>query len=164
MPNAFLTIAGFGPLQEELGKRAHRLGIASRIHFLGAVPQMDLPALYRRAAVLVAPFQRTASGDQEGLPVVLMEAIGCGCPVIAGDVPGVRELLGEDADDFCVPQNDVAMLAEAIGRILSAPTSAVDRAARIRGACAQWIDWQPVATAYATLLKAAMDPRSVRGA
>jgi glycosyltransferase involved in cell wall biosynthesis len=93
-PDAVLEIAGFGPERAALERQVSTLGIGDSVRFLGALPQQALPELYRRAAVFVAPFVRDTSGDQEGLPVALMEAIGCGCPAVVGDVAGVRDLLG----------------------------------------------------------------------
>jgi glycosyltransferase involved in cell wall biosynthesis len=151
-PEARLTIVGFGPLRGTLEAQVVRLGIEAMVRFAGAVPQAELPALYRRAAVVVAPSVRAASGDQEGLPVVLMEAIGCGCPIVASDIPGVRDLTGEESDDMLVPPGDVAALAAAITRQLDDPERALARAAARRAACLQRIDWSGVAAAYDRIL------------
>jgi len=155
-PDARLTIAGFGPLRGALEVQAARLGIGENVRFAGAVSQADLPALYRRAAVVVAPFVRAASGDQEGLPVVLMEAIGCGSPIVASDIPGVRDLTGEFADDVLVPPGDVTALAAAITRQLDDPQRACAAAAARRVACMQRIDWSSVSSAYARVLSDAL--------
>jgi glycosyltransferase involved in cell wall biosynthesis len=147
-----LTIAGFGTLRGMLEAQAERLGIAAMVSFAGAVAQADLPALYRRAALVVAPSVRAVSGDQEGLPVVLMEAIGCGCPIVASDIPGVRDLTGEQGDDVLVPPGDAAALAAAITRQLDDPQRAGASAVARREACLQRIDWGSVSSAYARLL------------
>jgi glycosyltransferase involved in cell wall biosynthesis len=163
-PEARLTIAGFGPLRGALEAQAARLGIGGNVCFSGAVSQVELPALYRRAAVFVAPFVRAASGDQEGLPVVLMEAIGCGCPIVASDIPGVRDLTGEFSDDMLVPPGDVAALAAAITRQLDDPRRACATAAARRAACIKRIDWSSVSSAYTRVLNtavAAVNSRSV---
>jgi glycosyltransferase involved in cell wall biosynthesis len=151
-PHARLTIAGFGPLRGELENQARRLGIDGQVSFPGAVPQAELPSLYRRAAMVVAPFVRAASGDQEGLPVVLMEAIGCGCPIVASDIPGVRDLAGEDNEDTLGPPGDVPALAAAITRLLDDPQRAAALAIARRAACMHRIDWSSVAAAYLRVL------------
>ncbi len=156
-PRVELRIAGFGPEEAALRAQAQRLGMAERVHFLGAVGQADLPALYRRASLFVAPFVRDAHGDQEGLPVVLMEAIGCGCPVLVGEVAGIHDLLGAGAADVCVQPTDTAALAAAIVRTLAAPEQAQARAQAMREAAARWIDWQPIADGYARLLRACIE-------
>lgn len=150
-PDAVLTIAGFGPEQDALEDQASRLGIERNVCFLGAVPQERLPNLYRRAAVFVAPFVQAASGDQEGLGLVLVEAIGCGCPVVAGDVPAVRDVLGEGSS-YCVDPRQPVALADAILRVLDDPYSTAHHAADLREALAERLDWERVADDYAKVL------------
>jgi glycosyltransferase involved in cell wall biosynthesis len=155
-PHARLTIAGFGPLRGELENQARRLGIDGQVSFPGAVTQKELPSLYQRAAMVVAPFVRAASGDQEGLPVVLMEAIGCGCPIVASDIPGVRDLAGENSEGMLVPPGDVPALVAAVTRLLDDPKIALELALARRAACLHRIDWSSVAGAYSRVLADAM--------
>lgn len=155
-PQAVLIIAGFGPEEGALKAQALRLGIVHKVNFLGAMPQHELPALYRRASLFVAPFVRDDSGNQEGLPVVLMEAIGCGCPVLVGDVAGIHDLLGGASADVCIRPQDAGALAAAIVKALSSPEQASRNAQAIRGIVAERIDWQFVADGYAGLLHCCM--------
>jgi glycosyltransferase involved in cell wall biosynthesis len=152
-PSAILTIAGFGPEEPSLRALAKSLDIESRVHFLGALSQDRLPELYRRATVFVAPFVRDRSGNQEGLPVVLMEAIGCGCPVVVGDVAGIRDLLGDAAPEVCVDPADTAALARAILAALENPRQAQERARCIREIAVDRIDWNVIANGYAHLIQ-----------
>jgi glycosyltransferase involved in cell wall biosynthesis len=152
-PTTTLTIAGFGPEEGALKAQANRLGIAANVKFLGAMAQSELPVLYRRASLFVAPFIRDDSGNQEGLPVVLMEAIGCGCPVLVGEVAGIEDLLGEARADVCVKPGDSAALASAIVGVLDDPEQARMRAVEIRQAAADRIDWQNIADGYAQQLQ-----------
>jgi len=156
-PQVELRIAGFGPEEAALRAQAQRLGIAAQVHFLGAVAQADLPALYRRASLFVAPFVRDAHGDQEGLPVVLMEAIGCGCPVLVGEVAGIHDLLGATGAEVCLKPADTAALAAAIVKTLADPGQAQTRAQAMREAAARWIDWHPIADGYARLLRTCIE-------
>lgn len=151
-PDATLDIAGFGPLASDLQALARTLGVDHAVHFLGAVRQDALPTLYRSASLLVAPFVQAVSGDREGLPVVIMEAIGCGCPVIASDLPGVRDLLGDDDADCLVPPGDPQALAEAIRRHLHNPQALAPRAERRRQVALARVDWSVIAGRYADLL------------
>lgn len=152
-PGATLTIAGFGPEESSLRMQAQQLGIENHVNFLGAMPQESLPVLYRRASIFVAPFIRDDSGNQEGLPVVLMEAIGCGCPVIVGEVAGVRDLLGDAAGEVCVDPRNTQAFASAILATLDDPAGAQERARMIRLAAAGRVDWQVIADGYAGLLE-----------
>lgn len=78
-----LTIVGGGPLQDELQQRAATLGIAPR--FLGPRPRETILKLMGEARVFVLPSVRAASGDSEGLPIVLMEAQATGTPCVVFD-------------------------------------------------------------------------------
>jgi len=117
-PDLRLTIAGRGPLETALREKAKALGIADRVTFLGGVPHAELPALYQKAAVAVFPFVVAADGDQEGFGLVTVEAMGCGCPVIASDLPAVRDAVEPGVTGVLVPAGDVAALAEAIRALL----------------------------------------------
>jgi glycosyltransferase involved in cell wall biosynthesis len=156
-PHTVLDIIGFGPEAPALREQAARLGIASQVRFLGALPQHELPAHFRRASVFVAPFVRDPSGDQEGLPVALMEAIGCGCPVIAGMVPGLQDLLGAHLSEVCVAPEDGERLAAMILDALENPQAAAARAALIREIAAAQVDWAHIAAGYAALIQASID-------
>lgn len=151
-PGVTLTIAGFGPEEAALRAQVEHLGLAACVTFLGAVPQEGLPALYRRASLLVAPFVRDESGDQEGLPVVLMEAIGCGCPVLAGHVQGVEDLLASYHAQLSVDARDPGALADAIVAQLSHPAEALARARELRDAAVGFIDWDHIASSYGDLI------------
>lgn len=120
-PQAHLTVSGFGPEEPVLRNQVHALGLDDKVHFVGAVVQTDLPALYRRAAVFVAPFVQAKSGDQEGLGLVSVEAIGCGCPVIISDLATASDVLSNTTGVVSVPQRDSFALAQAVQRVLAAP-------------------------------------------
>jgi len=154
-PHARLTIAGFGPDETALKAQAKELNIDRAVDFLGPMAQAGLPALYRRAAVFVAPFVRDDSGDQEGLPVALMEAIGCGCPVVVGEVAGVYDLLGEHAGEIAVDATDPGALSRAILAVLDAPERACERAQALRQRIADKIDWNVIAAGYSRVLHSA---------
>lgn len=152
-PSVRLAIVGFGPEEMALKAQAQRLGLGDRVEFLGAKTQSELPPLYRSASLFVAPFVKEASGDQEGLPVALMEAVGCGCPVVAGEVDGLRDLLGDAADQICVDPKDSTALAAAILKSLEAPAEAATRVLELRQRALAKVDWSAVAAGYSRLLK-----------
>mgnify|MGYP005845730259 FL=1 len=153
-PDAHLTIAGFGPEESALRRQAESLGIDGRIHFLGAVQQEQLPDLYRRAALFVAPFVATASGDQEGLGLVTVEAIGCGCPVIVSDLPVVDDVVADPSRHF--RSGDISDLADKIIQLLDTSLSnrkSVDE--NLRNRAIQRFNWSHVAADYAKTLNQA---------
>lgn len=152
-PTARLRIAGFGPEEAVCRARARTLGIDHQVEFLGAVPQQDLPGLYRSAAVLAAPFVESASGDQEGLGLVVIEAVGCGCPVVVGRVQATEDLLHLTGGAVrSVDARDPRILARAVIDVLEDTGRARADAARARAAALRRLAWPRVAGRYRELL------------
>jgi L-malate glycosyltransferase len=87
LPGVRLVMAGSGPERENLTAQARRLGVEDRIHFLGHVGRQDLTDLYRAATLMVFP----STWETFGLAAV--EAAMVGLPVIASDIPALREVL-----------------------------------------------------------------------
>ena len=151
-PAAHLTIAGYGPEQPNLEAQADALGISDCVNFLGAVPQNHLPALYRRAAVFVAPFVEARGGDQEGLGLVTVEAIGCGCPVIVSDLPAVGDVIAEPRMKT-PPADSVALAARTSETLQMAAEDRQRLAKRTRQGLLEQFSWATRAREYAELLK-----------
>lgn len=152
-PELLLNIVGFGPEETKLKEQVRQLQLEKNVKFLGALSQDKLPNQYQQASLFVAPFVRAENGDQEGLPVALMEAIGCGCPAIVGHVVGIEDLLGEDIKYIAVNPYNRQELITAISAALDEPTITTERAMRIRTNALEFIDWNSVANAYAKILK-----------
>jgi glycosyltransferase involved in cell wall biosynthesis len=111
--NAVLRIAGDGEQRAELERLAASLGISDRVEFLGFVS--DIPALMETADLFVL------SSDYEGLPAVVVEAIGCDCPVISTDCfANARELLA-GLPGCAVTEKSVESLGQALRSWLAAP-------------------------------------------
>jgi glycosyltransferase involved in cell wall biosynthesis len=111
-----LTIAGGGPRETELRALAAGPALAGRVALTGSVPRGSLGAVYRGADLLIAP------SLSEAFPVVALEALASGLPVIASDVSGHRESIVDGVNGLLVPVGDPAALAGAIRGL------AVDRA------------------------------------
>lgn len=118
-----VALIGDGSERRALEAQASAAGVADRVHFVGAHP--DAGAAAAALDVLVI------SSRTEGLPMVLLEAVGAGCPVVAFAVGGIPEVLSNDAG-WLVPPTDV----EALGRALEDATrdgaARASRAARAR--------------------------------
>lgn len=156
-PQLRLKIVGFGPEEARLKAQVQTLNLEKVVTFVGALPQEHLPQLYQSATIFVAPFIRADNGDQEGLPVALMEAIGCQCPVIVGQVAGIEDLLGSDIKSIAInPQHNTA-LVKAILEILENPNTALERSERIRNNTISFIDWENVSQQYAKLIQESIE-------
>jgi glycosyltransferase involved in cell wall biosynthesis len=110
VPGTRLTLAGDGPLRAQLEAQAQSGGIPA--DFLGSVPNPDLPALLRRAAVFAQP------SLYEGHPKSLLEAMACGCAVLGTDVPGIRDVIRDGKTGvLCGTSSDE--IAAALGALLA---------------------------------------------
>lgn len=153
-PGAFLTVVGFGPEEARLRAQVERLGLGDKVRFAGAVTQVELPFHYRRAAVLVAPSVQTRAGDQEGLGLVTIEAMACGCPVIVSDLPTVRDAV-DGTPAVRVTPGDADAIARGVLAVISSPaTHAISPMQR--DALASRFGWDAVAMRYIELLRSAM--------
>jgi colanic acid/amylovoran biosynthesis glycosyltransferase len=113
-----------GPLRPSLEARVRELGLVDRVSFLGAQPEERVAELVRGAAVFVAPSVLTNSGQMDGIPVALMEAMASGVPVVASRLSGIPELVIDGVTGVLVPPGDVGALAAAIQRLAREPAMA----------------------------------------
>ncbi len=117
--DATLLIAGDGPDRSALQKWTRRLGVQSKVFFLGEVNEIDKIVLYRLADVFVLP----SITRNEAFGYVLLEAMEQGCPVISTDLPtGVRFVNRHEISGLIVPPNDELALQKALQRIIMNPS------------------------------------------
>jgi glycosyltransferase involved in cell wall biosynthesis len=123
-----LDLAGDGPLREDLLRETNELGLGDRVNFLGLVPHEKLLERLQTGVwdILVLPSIVTGSGEKEGIPVALIEAMSCRVPVVSTATGGIPELFERVDEALLVPPKDPAALAQAIERV------AVDPALRER--------------------------------
>jgi D-inositol-3-phosphate glycosyltransferase len=159
LPQATLLIIGGDHDEPENGHGAHlrervsALGLGPRVRFLGAQPQRRLRLFYAAADATVMP------SYYESFGMVALEAMACGCPVVASSVGGLTTTVQDGVTGHLVPEGDPAALAERLGLLL-----ADDEArARLGREAARWASdhrWPCVAEAvcrlYSTLRPAAI--------
>jgi colanic acid/amylovoran biosynthesis glycosyltransferase len=116
-----LLIIGDGPLRRQLHALAASLGLQDRVEFLGALPHLTVLSWMRKAAMLVLPGIRTATGREEGLGMVLLEAAATGLPIIGSRVGGIPECMLEGKTGFLVPERDEDALARRMAELLEDP-------------------------------------------
>jgi glycosyltransferase involved in cell wall biosynthesis len=78
-------------------------------------------SLLMESDAFVMPCRDDSSGDRDGIPVVLMEAMACGLPVVSGDLPAIRELVHHDQNGLLVNGTDAGAIATAISRLADDP-------------------------------------------
>ena len=152
-PEARLLIAGHGPLQEMLKARSDSLGLEDHVRFLGKYSLGQLPQILRQGSITVLPFDTAEDGDQEGLGLTTVEAMGCGIPVIAGDVPAVHDVIEHERTGLLINARDHQALCDAILRLWQQPDFAAELAAAAREQALEHFDWKVVADNHTKILQ-----------
>ncbi len=112
-------IVGDGPEKQRLSRQIRSLGLEQRVRLRDAVPQETMPEYYRRAMLMAVTTRIMPDGDRDGIPNVLLEAMGWGIPVIAGDTPSIREVVRHQVNGSLVKTGDPAGLANEMERLLT---------------------------------------------
>lgn len=117
-PDLRLRVAGSGEHRENLERVAQNLDLDLFVEFLGACSPDEVPDLMARSRALVVP------SIYEGMPLVVLEAMAAGLPVVASRVSGIPEVVQDGESGWLVPPEDIGALAEALQEILENPEEA----------------------------------------
>jgi glycosyltransferase involved in cell wall biosynthesis len=112
-PKATFVIAGDGPMEAELRKLADETGISPQVRFAGFVPQGDLQHLFSRSHIFLHPSE-TASGDVEGVPNAMLEAMASGLPVVATRHGGIPEVIQHGRNGLLCAERDAEGVTAAL--------------------------------------------------
>ncbi|HUP41709.1 MAG TPA: glycosyltransferase, partial [Thermoanaerobaculia bacterium] len=147
-PDVRLVVAGGGDLLPALRERAAALGLGDRVLFPGALAHDRVLDLLAAAEVFVMPSVRDQRGNIDGLPVVVLEAMAAGVPVVATAVAGMPLAVRDGETGLLVPEKDPRALAEAVAGLLDRPETAraLGRAGRDR--VARELNWAAVARVH----------------
>ncbi|MGQ2935283.1 MAG: glycosyltransferase [Sphingopyxis sp.] len=126
LPDVDYWLAGAGDEEGRYRALAQKLGVATRVHFMGPVANADLPQLYRAADLVVMP------SVSEGLANAWVEALACGTPIVISDAGGAAELVTSPIAGRIVERTPRA-IAEAVQAVLANPPSPADVAASLGG-------------------------------
>lgn len=140
-PPTHLLIVGAGPLKAALEARAAASPAKERIRFLGRVPLEDLPDIYRACDVFALP----SVSRLEAFGIVALEAMASGLPVVASDIPGVREVVAEGGEGFLANPLDPASFASRIDALLQDPLRAARLGRNGRARVLREFTWERVA-------------------
>lgn len=115
------TVVGDGMLREKLQQLIEDMGIERQVKLLGWKTHEEVRMLLEESHVLVAPSLTSGSGDQEGIPNAIKEAMASGLPVISTFHSGIPELVTDGVSGFLVPERDAASLADSLAYLISHP-------------------------------------------
>lgn len=119
-------IVGDGPLYKELESLIVELGVQDNIKLLGSKNQDEVSALMDEADIYLGPSVTSKAGDQEGIPVVLMEAMAKGLIVCATYHSGIPELVEDGVTGFLVAESDVPALSDKLHHVINNQDAWID--------------------------------------
>ena len=111
-------IIGEGPEKTNLVNQINELGLVGIVDISGNRSQDQLPSIYAGSKIFCLPSIITDSGDRDGIPNVLAEAMAMGLPVISSDLPNISELIENKKNGMLVREKDAKMLAISIEKLL----------------------------------------------
>jgi len=150
-PRATLHVVGDGPEKIELENQTRRLAVARYVRFYGALGQEKLPEYYQMADVVVFPSVIAKDGDQEGFGLVLVEALGCECPVVVTDLSAMQDIIENGKTGIVVPQKNVDVMAEKIIYLLNNPDIGRSLGEKGRDYVMKQYDWDHIVQQYTVL-------------
>lgn len=140
-PGAKLTLVG--PVEPGV-EQALELG--DDVELVGAVPRQEVARRMSRAGVFVL------ASVQEGLALVLAQAMASGLPVVATEATGARDLVTDGVEGYVVADRDIGALTEALDRLLADPEQALEMGSRARARACALGGWDEYGSSYATLV------------
>jgi colanic acid/amylovoran biosynthesis glycosyltransferase len=142
-----LRVVGDGPLRSKLTSESS--GVAAT--FVGVLGREALAAEFGAASIAVFPSVPAASGDQDGLPVALLEAMSAGCAVLASNLPGLRDAVEDGRSGLLTTPGSALELATALGRLLGDP-ALCDQLGRAAATRAEHFSVDAIGGRYVALL------------
>jgi len=141
-----LVIAGEGDLRPALERQARELDIA--LSLPGALDRERMAAALAGADVVVVPSVVDRSGNVDGLPNSLLEAMAAGKPVVATRVAGIPDVVRDGVNGLLVPEKDATALAAALRRLLDEPDLRATLGASARRTARGSLSWDAAARAF----------------
>lgn len=146
LPSLHILIAGEGPESETLQEFCHSKKLKN-VNFIGSIENNQARCLMRESRFLALPSR------YEGLPLTVLEAMNEGCPVIASDLLGTREIIDNRINGILVPPEDPDALSNAIEEILNKPAIWKDLQRSARAKVARYFSIENIAEKYIGLYR-----------
>jgi glycosyltransferase involved in cell wall biosynthesis len=121
-PSAHLTIVGDGPSEPDIRRQIAELGLTESVTMVGTVDSAHLASVYQSADALLLP------SEFEGLPLVALEALASGLPVVASDVGGLKDIIRNGDNGFRVAKwDDPGVVVDVAGLLAEGSAAVRDR-------------------------------------
>ena len=152
-----LTMAGAGPLFEVCKQRVREYRLEDQVILLGAVGKAQLPMLYAKKEICIVPSIVDSRGDQEGLGLVIVEALGSGCIVLASDLPAIRDVIDDEKNGLLFKAGSPEAIARAILRVKNDKALRQKLSGASRGSVLEKFDWEYISQRYCQAINAAIN-------
>jgi len=155
-PSVTALLAGDGPETDALRARAHALGVADRVRFLGDVGNERMAQLYHAADLAIVPSRLEATS------LAALEAAACGLAVVATRAGGLPEVIEDGVSGVLVDVENHAALAEAAGALLDEPIRRMQLGANARHRVGAMFSWDTIAAETEAIYVETLRGRSSR--
>ena len=135
-PELRMLMLGNGSQASELRQTFIKAGVQDQVLFPGQVSQSDLPRLYRTADLYIS------ASHSDGTSISLLEAMACGRPALASDIPGNREWITPGENGWLFPDGDADALAQAILLAIKERDKLTEMGGAARNLAEQRADWE----------------------
>jgi glycosyltransferase involved in cell wall biosynthesis len=152
-PRIELLLVGDGPLRQQLEERVNMAGASGNVKFTGGVAHDVLPELYSSASIAVVPSIIDAQGDREGLGLVMIEAMGCGCAVVASAMEPLTEVVEHEKSGLIFEPGNAEDLSRQLVRLLRDPEFTKNLARRGGEIARESYDWGCISEYYTRLIE-----------
>jgi len=151
-PNTELIICGNGPLRKESEELVKKMDLEKFVRFTGYVTGKEKINYLSLPDILIVPSIVTQSGDTEGLPVVILEGLAAGKPIIASDVGGIKDVIKDDWNGFLVEQKNPDQIAEKVLELINNEELRI-RFSKAALETAKKYDWKIIGEKYGRIIK-----------
>ena len=152
-PALKVTIVGDGPERSSLIQQCQRLGIDKQVEFTGSIPNSRVPEFYQSAKIAVVPSIVAADGDQEGLGLVAVEALGCGCATIVSDLPALSDVVKHGDNGLVFSAGNAVELQDRIDAVLNNESLYKHLTGYGRQSVINKFDWHTVGARYLAIME-----------
>lgn len=139
-----IEVVGTGAARGQLDQLAEALGVSDLIRYVGLVPYEQLEKAYQYADIFIL------TSLSEGMPSVILEAMGCGLPVVASDVGGNNEIVHEGVNGFLISGDDSATIARRLALLVNDESRRRQMGKQSHQFAAQY-DWSKIMERYMEL-------------
>lgn len=146
--NVVAALVGDGDLRDELRTRVETAGVAKRVHLLGNQPQDEVAGWLAAADIVVVPSVKDDSGNVDGLPNLVLEALASGTPLVTTAAGGIGSVVRPEVTALVVAERDAAALAETIESLAADPARRARLGAAARQFAIERFGWEETARKF----------------